>query len=507
MNKRVIIGIIVLMSLALLGLVSLQVYWINTVLKLKDQEFSLEVYKALKETVQEHDRYLASETLKGMFGILGSGEHTKVIIDQDTLVLSKSITNTGIDDASGYFQLPGSGLNVESETQKRFDQMSRWYSLKMAEQEHGEQMSRLVSMVVGEVQMQMMPFEKRTNLELIENSLTQKLKQNGIHLGFEYGVVPASGDTVHSLAKVDKQGVINSDYRLGLYPSSLSMSPYYLSIYFPKKINYLLRTIQMRLMTSLVFILIIIFGFTFTIWTIFRQKKLSDMKNDFINNMTHEFKTPITTLSLAGQALADRDIVKDQDRLGRFSSIIMEETSKLGNQVEKILQMAILDKGEFKLKVKEVDMHDIIGTLVENYTLRLQDDTDAFVDARLRAHHAIIQADEVHIANLVDNLIDNAVKYCKDHPQLTITTENARGGLLISVKDNGIGMSKEAQKHIFEKFYRVPTGNVHNVKGFGLGLAYAKNVVDAHFGEITVSSEPNKGTTFSVWLPFAHEPN
>ena len=357
MNKRVIIGIIVLMSVALLGLVSLQIYWINTVLKLKDQEFSLEVYKALKETVQEHDRYLANETLKGMFDIMGSGENTMVIVDRDTFLLPKGITSNTSDGDNGFFNLPTPGLKGESEAQKRFDQMSRWYSLKVAEREQDEQMSRLVRMVVGEVQSQVMPYEKRTNLELIEQSLTQKLKQNGIHIGFQYGVVSAAGDTVHSLAKVNKQGVINSDYRLGLYPSSFSMTPYYLSVYFPKKINFLLRTIQIRLMTSLLFILIIIFGFTFTIWTIFRQKKLSDMKNDFINNMTHEFKTPITTLSLAGQALADRDIVKDQDRLGRFSSIILEETSKLGNQVEKILQMAVLDKGEFRLKVKEVEMH------------------------------------------------------------------------------------------------------------------------------------------------------
>ncbi len=515
MNKRIIIGIIVLMSVALFGLISLQIYWINNVLSLREQEFSKNVYAILQEIVRVHEKATLQKTMQQslQLKVLEQDGAQVIIANRDTFRIS-NIGFTGDDEfiqESDLIALSFSPIRERSlglEDMQMVDNLMRWYHNQMAEAEKTEELTRLMQTMVGELTSGMLPATERIDCEVIEAALDEQLQLSGIPIDYSYCIIPAGTDTCFVGTGITASEVsgMNKLYQTELFPGQVFTQPFYLSVYFPRKINFLLQTIQYRLLTSIVFILIIIFSFGFTIWTIFRQKRLSDMKNDFINNMTHEFKTPITTISLAGQALSDPSVTMDSSRISRFSNIILDETYKLGGQVEKILQMAMMDKGGFTLKIRDVDMHEVIESIYESYAIRLDNTPDASIDTDMRAGNALIQGDEVHLSNLIDNLVDNALKYSKENPRILLSTNNRNHGLEIKVQDNGIGMSKEALKHIFDKFYRVPTGNIHNVKGFGLGLAYVKSIVDAHQGRITVQSEPEKGSTFTIWLPFIHQP-
>lgn len=497
------------MSVALFGLIAVQVYWINNSLKLKEQEFTKSVNEVLREAADVHKQTVYKDLL-GIDVIKGTKE-TLLITSTDTFSIPASEEERTIEFDLGdpvlFEEWTGMPFGSENAHKRTFIQHMQALSNKIEEQKqmHFTE-DEVISWVTGVLSIAKVPLSERLNIDLLNKEIKKRLHDRGIDLEYYLGIAPEGVDTIFaSNEKVKADLFRKTDYRANLYPENrVFAQPMYLSIYFPKKINYLLRTMQFRMLTSFIFILIIIFSFAFTIWTIFRQKKLSDMKTDFINNMTHEFKTPITTISLAGQALIDPDVAKDQNRLSRFSGVILDESAKLGSQVEKILQMAILDRGTFKLKVDEVNLHDVIEGIAESYELRLSNE-HSYLNLNLNAQNPIVKGDEVHLSSLVDNLIDNAIKYCKDYPEVTVETENTKQGLYLTVSDNGIGMSKDTLKKIFDRFYRVPTGNVHNVKGFGLGLAYVKTIVEAHGGKISVHSEPGQGTRFKVFLPFAHQ--
>jgi two-component system phosphate regulon sensor histidine kinase PhoR len=237
---------------------------------------------------------------------------------------------------------------------------------------------------------------------------------------------------------------------------------------------------------------------------IMRQKRLSELQKDFINNMTHEFKTPIATISLSADSLANPNVMGNETRTMKFINIIKEENKRMLAQVEKVLQMAQIERQEIQLKLTEVDINQLVQTAANHAELKIASREGSIV-VLTHASPAIIQADQNHIANIISNLLDNAEKYTKANPNIVIETKNTKGGILISITDNGIGMSKEVLKNIFEKFYRAPTGNVHDIKGFGLGLNYVKAITEAHGGKITVKSEVGKGSTFTIFLPFKKE--
>jgi two-component system phosphate regulon sensor histidine kinase PhoR len=237
-----------------------------------------------------------------------------------------------------------------------------------------------------------------------------------------------------------------------------------------------------------------------------RQKKLSEIKNDFINNMTHEFKTPLATISLAVDALKNEKVTGDPQKLGYFSSIIKEENQRMNRQVETILKSALMERQEVELNLKPINVHQVIEDVVDNFMLRL-DEKGGTLEMNLQAGQFIIEADEVHFSNLINNLLDNAVKYSKENtpPKVCITTTSNAKKIFIKIEDNGIGMTRETLKRIFEKFYRAHTGNIHNVKGFGLGLSYVKTVVEAHEGVIKADSILGKGSSFTIELPLQKE--
>lgn len=273
---------------------------------------------------------------------------------------------------------------------------------------------------------------------------------------------------------------------------------------FPDFKSVVFREMKWMVIGSVFFTLVIIAAFSVTVYALIRQKKLSEIKNDFINNMTHEFKTPLATISLAIDALRNNKVLEDRTRMDYFSGIIKEENKRMNKHVETILQAALMDRQQVELNKAPMHVHELISDVISNYTLQLQK-IEGRIELHLNAKNDFINGDEVHFRNLISNLIDNAVKYSKENLVLKINSSNTAKNLVLRFEDNGIGMNKETVRRIFEKFYRAHTGNLHNVKGFGLGLSYAKTIIDAHDGRIKVESAPGKGSTFILEVPYIRE--
>jgi len=297
-----------------------------------------------------------------------------------------------------------------------------------------------------------------------------------------------------------------SKYKANLFPTDEKGSPGYLSVFFPKKTSFVFREVRNQLIGAIFFTAIILFCFAYTINVIFFQKKLSEMKTDFINNMTHEFKTPIATISLAADSIGNPKISGNPEKVARFANIIKQENRRMNSQVEKVLQMAMLDKQNFSLKLTEVDLHEVIYSAINNISLSLEK-REGKAWAELDAERSIVNGDLTHISNIINNLLDNANKYSPDKPEISVHTRNVKHGVEVTIKDRGMGMDKEVRKHIFDKFYRVHTGDVHDVKGHGLGLSYVKAMMTAHKGQIDVKSELGKGSSFILMFPYevAHQ--
>jgi two-component system phosphate regulon sensor histidine kinase PhoR len=255
---------------------------------------------------------------------------------------------------------------------------------------------------------------------------------------------------------------------------------------------------------SLLLYLIILATFAMSLFFIIRQKKISEMKSDFLNNMTHEFKTPIATISLAADTITNPKVINDESSIRHFISMIKKENSRMNKKVETILQIASLDKKEIDFKFENISLHNVIERAVETIDILVQQ-RNGKIHLNLDAINPVIYGDEEHLLNLINNLLDNAIKYSPESPDITVTTKNNEKGIIMSVEDKGIGMSKNVQSRIFERFYRQTAGNVHDVKGFGLGLNYSRAIIEAHRGNVIVASEPGKGSRFDVFLPFNQE--
>ena len=311
--------------------------------------------------------------------------------------------------------------------------------------------------------------------------------------------VPDFGDVAQSSVIETGKGLYNTEYKLSIFNGE-EVDPGSIRIYFPDKNSWLWRSVMPVMSLSILFTGLILFCFIYTIMVIFRQKKISEMKTDFINNMTHEFKTPIATINLASDSIGNPTIINNQEKVKKFVGIIKEENRRMLSQVEKVLQMARLEKEEIKLKISKIDVNELIENAVENARLSVIPKSGDIALA-LDAKNPEIEADQTHLANIIRNLLDNAEKYTDGAPHIRVETRDSADKVEIKIKDSGIGISKENQKHIFDKFYRVHTGNRHDVKGFGLGLSYVKSIVDILGGKISVNSELGKGSTFTITLP------
>jgi len=351
------------------------------------------------------------------------------------------------------------------------------------------------------------PLRTRLDPMLIDSLLRFELQNKGITLPFSYEVTNANNDSLifsnaSNIEANTKPKFINADFHKPIFTKDVINDPGMLRIKFPEKNSLILSNMAFGMATSGGLLLILVFCFGFTIFSILRQKKISEMKTDFINNMTHEFKTPVSTIMIASEALKDEDIVADKTRIARLANVIYEENARLGSHIERVLNIARIEKNDFRLDIKPVDVNEMITAVVDSMSLKLQK-YGAKTTMHLDATDALIEADELHFSNVIYNLIDNAIKYSRNAPEITINTFNTKGQLVIVVADKGIGMSREHQARIFEQFYRVPTGNLHDVKGFGLGLSYVNTIVKRLDGDISVRSEKEKGSEFELRFPLA----
>jgi len=345
------------------------------------------------------------------------------------------------------------------------------------------------------------PILARLQLLSLDTLLREELNNKGIKLPYEFGVIMTSSDSTlpyHSTQFTNR--FEGNAFKQLLFPNDIFAKGYSLKLYFPDQKTHIIQSLSWIMIISLLFSLILLFTFSFTILIILKQKKIAEIKTDFINNMTHEFKTPIATISLAVDSISNPKVLENKDKLLYFAQKIKEESKRLNKQVENILQMSLLEKPNFKLNLQLNDIHYLIKKAIDNISIQIEKNNGT-ISASLTAEDYICQVDEVHFTNVIYNLLDNANKYSGQTPTILVSTTNINSGIVISVEDKGIGMAKETMDKIFEKFYRAQSGNIHNVKGFGLGLSYVKAIVTAHKGRITVKSEKGNGTRFDIYLP------
>jgi two-component system phosphate regulon sensor histidine kinase PhoR len=345
------------------------------------------------------------------------------------------------------------------------------------------------------------PFNKRIQFqrEFIDTVLKTELLSRGITIPYNYQVTSPNADSVifFRTANTDVKFVDNNTYRSPLFPKEVLGSGGMLMITFLNKNSYMFKNMGMVLVSSVGLLFILVSCFAYTIFIIFRQKKISEMKTDFINNMTHEFKTPVATIMIASEALKDPEITEDQQRIKKLANIIYDENVRLGSHIERVLNIAKIDRDDLKIEHKSIEMNGLISSVTDSMELQLQKSNTRLV-LDLKAEIDIIKGDDLHLSNVLFNLIDNAIKYNADDPEITISTQNIGSKLVVRVRDNGIGMSRDQLSKIFDQFYRIPTGNLHDVKGFGLGLSYVSNIIKMLQGEIHVKSERDKGSEFEL---------
>ena len=497
MNRSAIWAIVILMSAALIGVAAIQIYWINFSIRLDEKKFDERVFSALKRV---EERVTKAEEENADWSMINSSN-------------SFGISNLGKPDLSDVgSRLSTDSLTLKTGTYSEYDSWRKkifYYELKSIQH-----------------RISVPTLDKRIEPTILGKMIKQELTNRGIDLRYDYGVFDHAnndfivindnytvqiGDNpkVSTLEEEDEEenataSIYDSKYTVDLFPSEEG-APGALKIYFPNKTRWLWGSVWPLLLSSVLFMTLILLCFAYTIYVIFRQKKVGEMKTDFINNMTHEFKTPIATISLAVDSIVSPMILGDKSKVSRFAEIIKQENKRMLSQVEKVLQMALIDKDDFRLKMTNVDLHDIIHQAVANMELQVRK-RDGNIVVALTAKDTMIEGDPTHLSNIIHNLLDNANKYTPERPLIQIVSKNVPNGIEVAVTDNGIGLSKEAKKQVFDKFYRVHTGNLHDVKGFGLGLSYVKTMMTAHKGSIEVESEPGVGSTFTLFFPYRQNP-
>jgi len=506
MSNRIIWILTVTMTFTMLWLIVVQTSWISNAIKIKERQFDQAVNKALFEIIEKLEEreivlHLSNEVISLSLDsttidspdLRQSGN--KLI---DSFISKRKASNIVLQtkDSVLYEVIPS---DTTTEIKDSDLQLTNKEEFQANIRDKITNKTIFVENLVNKLIRKKINIEDRISPKMLNAVIKKQLKHNGISNRYEFAIRKETGDFYFRTKNFNTSN-IKQTYEVLMYPNDIISPASYLIIYFPED-NSVFWTLPQIAFTSVALTLIIMITFTFTLFIIFRQKRLTEMKNDFINNMTHELKTPISTISLASQMLKDKTIPNSLKNYDHISGIIDEESKRLGFQVEKVLQVAILEKGGVLLKKKSMNMHELINNIVTNFEIKLQN-ASGTLSLQLDAPEYVIFADEVHITNIIFNLLDNAIKYSDKNPEISISTQNIRNGFMLAVQDNGIGIGKEQQKKIFDKFYRVPTGNIHNVKGFGLGLSYVKKIIEEHNGEIKIKSELGKGSVFYVYLPF-----
>lgn len=479
--------ILALMIIALIGVISLQYYWIRHSLDLAKNQFSKNTLTALNEVSKE---LTSNETnIISDFFIQNVKPYSGACLKDEPVELpkEKKFKKTTLRYLPPFDNIESKDISKQCNCKKCRQKLYYQYMETYLEKKNTSPP----------------PIEQRIDTTYLTKLLKLTLKSKGITSPFTYGVYSKATGRFEIVATLNNNinGSINNFLKQSEFKTEILnqgiRSTGLLSLYFPTLNSSIWKSIWLVIVASVFFVAIILCSFLYAVKTILSQKKVAEIKNDFINNITHEFKTPIATISLATDSINNDQIIQNPGKIKKFTNIIKQENKRMLSQVEMVLQTAMMERGEVSLNLSQVDLHEIIHQASHNIELKLKaKEGDLILD--LDANDAVITADEVHIANIINNLLDNANKYSPLKPVLQITTKNVKEGVLLSIRDNGLGMSKEQIKQIFEKFYRVSTGDKHDVKGHGLGLTYVNAMVKAHEAQIKVQSEPGEGSKFSI---------
>lgn len=505
MKKRTIWLLIIFMLLTFVGLIVLQTRYLRINAEMIENQFNENVQRSLFQTVSLVEENEALEYLEQTLeGVDYTRNKNKVLGLEAKNIQMKN----NIDSMAENLKLTSEQKNrptIRLSTlhgKATIEETSRYLQEKFKQNFSRSKtiLDQAVFRWMKEIDQK--DISERVNFEELNGILDKVLVNNGVNLPFNYSIVDKQGKMIFQSHKDFRDKDLNAHnnvYIQRFFPMEESNKIAYLQVIFPTKENYILNSMNL-FFPSIVLIMLVLGVFIVALIIIFRQKQYNTMKNDFVNNMTHEFKTPISSISLAAQMLQDQGVGKTPETLKHISNVIYDETKRLSYQVEKVLQMAMFEKDDSILNLNEMKINSLISDIIGNFSLKVTSKGGKII-SNFKAKNDVALVDELHFTNVIFNLMDNALKYSDKPLLLTIETWNEKNNLLISIEDNGIGIQKEDLKRIFEKFYRVSTGNLHNVKGFGMGLAYVKRIVTEHKGTIKVESELNIGTKFTITIP------
>ncbi|MCR5315427.1 MAG: HAMP domain-containing histidine kinase [Bacteroidaceae bacterium] len=505
MKKTTITILAAVMGISFICLLALQVYYIEEVLDLRRLHFVESVNRSLLATAHELEldeatRYLnqGSDAIEGIAMASDS-----IMVTTDSAFIQRTHTITA-KDGSAFSTIETTANTKFSDKYftKRSNEKDKPRSLESIMKERYDNGKALIDEVIYSMLYTASdrPLKERVDINVLDQTLRTELANNGIDIPYHFSVYTSNGNLVMRCPDYETEGE-DKAFTTTLFKNDPVQKMGTLKVHFPMYSKYVTQSIWF-LMPSLIFTLILLVTFIVTLVLVFRQKKLTELKNDFINNMTHEFKTPISSISLAAQMLSDDSVPKNDKMVKRLSTTINDETKRLRFQVEKVLQLSMYENQRAKLNLREVDANELIAGVIHTFTLKVEKNGGKII-SDLRASNPDIYVDDMHFTNVIFNLMDNAVKYRRQDAQLElkVSTRNENDKLIITIQDNGIGIKKDDIKRIFDKFYRVHTGNLHDVKGFGLGLAYVKKIITEHKGTITAESELGIGTKFIIKMP------
>ncbi|GAA3589099.1 HAMP domain-containing sensor histidine kinase [Flavivirga amylovorans] len=510
------------MSLSLIGIISIQAYYINDSVENEKERFKFIVLGALSNvsnTIEDNEsekyfsKYLSldkdkkvDEEAVSQLLIYQKNNSTKEMliyssnIFEENYKLSSSLLDIGLDiDSIGLKNIISNSsaeiysnfdLSEKDILQSPISKIIRSGSMDDAQRLSFEKSFKEIS--------KRTPVHKRVSEEEIRKLLSEKLLKNDVDIDFEFAIY--DNDLATKVRSDGFEYDIESTYSIPIFYDENNQSLYKLLVNFPDDRKFILSSILGMILLSIVFTSIIIIAYSSALYQLLKQRKISEIKTDFINNMTHEFKTPIATINLALDAIKNPKVINDKDRVVRYLTMIKEENKRMHAQVENVLRISKLEKNELNISKDRVDLHNLADDAITHVKL-LVEDRQGYIKTFFKADKSSILANETHFTNVIVNILDNAIKYSPDAPKIEVSTENIGTNILLKVKDYGSGMSKTAAKRVFEKFYREHTGNIHNVKGHGLGLAYVKRIVEDHQGYVSVESEKEKGSTFTIKLP------
>jgi two-component system, OmpR family, phosphate regulon sensor histidine kinase PhoR len=522
MKERKIKIIVALMSLAVIGLIAVQMYWISNLIQVERERFHRNAFRSLLRVVDQIEKEETAKTVlanilkksetntsaknkpkQKEYGIFigDSSSKSKMVKIFSDEAPYKINPKNDFDSTKKGVQLRVFAYDPESHTNmQRYVWRSDFDTIVRNRQSLIQQV--ITEMVEVNSQKKI---EDRISTDQLDKLLTQEFKSRLYNVDFYFGVYKTKNNSFTLVKKgADTTEIRKSRLRTLLFPAEMFLDRNELVVYFPDEQRQILGSIAGMMGLSVGLIMVIVIVFFKTVQMFVRQKKITQVKNDLINNITHEFKTPISTISLACEALNEPTLISEKDSVMRYTNIIKEENDRLKIMVETLLNTAAMEKSEFNLTKEEVDLHELIRSAVLMYDEAIKI-REGKINFELNANPSILQCDDFHVTNIIANLMDNAIKYNERAPEITISTKNVNNSISVVVKDNGIGIPKEFQGKIFETFFRVTSGNVQNVRGFGIGLSYAKKIIEAHNGKISVSSEDGKGSQFEFILPIAGE--